>query len=106
MVITMKKEIDENVLYLIYSLIEEIPEGRVATYGQIAKLIGKENHSRFVGRALKMSHLYGEYPCHRVVNHKGRVVIGWDKQITLLKAENIVFKDEYHVDLNKHHWKV
>ena len=62
----LKKEIDENVLYLIYSLIEEIPEGRVATYGQIAKLIGKENHSRFVGRALKMSHLYGEYPCHRV----------------------------------------
>ena len=49
MVIVMKKEIDENVLYLIYSLIEEIPEGRVATYGQIAKLIGKENHSRFVG---------------------------------------------------------
>ena len=89
MVIAMKKEIDENVLYLIYSLIEEIPEGRVATYGQIAKLIGKENHSRFVGRALKMSHLYGEYPCHRVVNHKGRVVIGWDEQITLLKAENI-----------------
>lgn len=102
----MKKEIDENVLYLIYSLIEEIPEGRVATYGQIAKLIGKENHSRFVGRALKMSHLYGEYPCHRVVNHKGRVVIGWDEQITLLKAENIAFKDGYHVDLNKHQWKV
>ena len=106
MVIAMKKEIDENVLYLIYSLIEEIPEGRVATYGQIAKLIGKENHSRFVGRALKMSHLYGEYPCHRVVIHKGRVVIGWDEQITLLKAENIAFKDEYHVDLNKHQWKV
>lgn len=37
MMIAMKKEIDENVLYLIYSLIEEIPEGRVATYGQIAK---------------------------------------------------------------------
>lgn len=37
MVIAMKKEIDENVLYLIYSLIEEIPEGNVATYGQIAK---------------------------------------------------------------------
>ena len=94
MVIAMNKEKYEKVLYLTYSLIEEIPEGRVVTYGQVAKLIGKENHSRFVGRALKMSHLYGEYPCHRVVNHKGRVVIGQEEQITLLKTENIAFKDE------------
>ncbi len=104
--ILMRKEIDENLLYLIYSVVEEIPRGNVATYGQIAKLIGRENNSRFVGRALKMSHLYGEYPCHRVVNHKGRVVIGWDEQITLLKAEGISFKDEYHVDLNNYKWRV
>lgn len=106
MVILMRKESDENLLYLIYSVVEEIPRGCVATYGQIANLIGRPHNSRFVGRALKMAYLYGEYPCHRVVNHQGLVVVGWEEQITLLKAEGIVFKDEHHVDLNKHQWKI
>ena len=63
--------LDDDLAYLILSVVSEIPEGFVATYGQIAKLIGKEKNARLVGRVLKMSFRYGDFPCHRVVNHEG-----------------------------------
>lgn len=102
----MNTVLDEDLLYLIYSIVEEIPEGKVATYGQIARLMGREKSSRLVGRALKMSFAYGDFPCHRVVNHKGRIVPGWNEQACLLKKEGITFKDEYHVNLKRHQWKI
>lgn len=102
----MKTVLDDNLAYLIYSIVEEIPKGCVATYGQIAKLIGKEKNARLIGRALKMSFRYGDFPCHRVVNHQGRVVPGWTEQISLLKSEGVTFKDEFHVDLKKHKWNI
>lgn len=100
----MKTVLDENLSYLIYSVVDEIPIGYVATYGQIAKLIGKPKCSRLVGKALKMSFMYGNFPCHRVVNYQGRISPGWSEQINLLKKEGVTFKDEYHVDLKKHKW--
>ena len=42
--------LNEELSYLIYSVVEEIPEGSVATYGQIAKLIGRPKNARLVGR--------------------------------------------------------
>ena len=98
--------LDDDLAYLILSVVSEIPEGSVATYGQIAKLIGKEKNARLVGRVLKMSFRYGDFPCHRVVNHEGRLVPGWDEQYFLLKNEGITFKDDFHVDLEKHLWKI
>lgn len=62
---------DEDLIYQILAVVEEIPEGRVATYGQIARLIGRERNARLVGKVLSMAEHYGEYPCHRVVNCKG-----------------------------------
>ena len=41
---------DENIIYEILSVVEEIPEGKVASYGQIARLIGRENNARMVGK--------------------------------------------------------
>lgn len=71
----MKKHIlNEDLIYEILSVVEEIPEGKVATYGQIARLIGRDKNSRLVGKVLSMSEFYGNYPCHRVVNHSGRLV--------------------------------
>ena len=46
---------DENLVYEILSLVEEIPEGKVASYGQIARLIGRERNSRLVGKVLSMA---------------------------------------------------
>lgn len=102
----MNTILDDNLSYLIYSVVEEIPLGYVATYGQIARLIGKEKNSRLIGRALKMAFNYGIFPCHRVVNHKGRIAPGWNEQVLLLKSEGVTFKDEFHVDLKKHQWNI
>lgn len=83
---------------------EEIPKGKVATYGQIARLIGRDKNSRLVGKVLSISEYYGKYPCHRVVNHAGRLVPGWYEQRFLLIAEGIEIKNESYVDLRKYQW--
>lgn len=92
-------------IYEILSVVEEIPPGRVATYGQIARLIGREKNARLVGTALRRAGLYGDYPCHRVVNHAGRLVPGWREQKELLGREGVSFRDENHVDLKRHRWE-
>lgn len=96
--------LSDDLIYEILSVVEEIPEGRVATYGQIARLIGRERNARLVGKVLSMSDFYGKYPCHRVVNHAGRLAPGWREQGMLLEAEGIVLKDESHVDLKRYQW--
>ena len=61
----MKHVLDEDLVYEILSAVEEIPEGRVATYGQIARLIGRDKNSRLVNRYTYRAEYYGQYPCHR-----------------------------------------
>lgn len=100
----MKQVMQEDLIYEILSVVEEIPEGNIATYGQIAKLIGREKNARLVGKVLGMASSYGEYPCHRVVNHAGRLVPGWREQKLLLEEEGVPFKDENHVDLKLCRW--
>ena len=95
---------EEDLIYEILSVVDEIPEGRVATYGQIAKLIGRDKNSRLVGKVLSMAEYYGEYPCHRVVNSAGRLVPGWGAQRLLLEEEGVVLKNKAHVDLKKYQW--
>jgi len=96
--------VDEGLIYEILSAVEEIPEGRVATYGQIARLIGREKNARLVGRVLSMSQYYGSYPCHRVVNHAGRLAPGFWEQGDRLRQEGVTLKDGAHVDLRLYQW--
>lgn len=77
---SLSRILQDDLIYEILSVVEEIPKGRVATYGQIARLIGKDKNARLVGKVLSMSQFYGKYPCHRVVNHAGRLVPGWREQ--------------------------
>lgn len=100
----MGKILNKDLIYEILSVVEEIPEGNVATYGQIARLIGRDKNSRLVGKVMSMSGYYGQYPCHRVVNHAGRLVPGWREQKFLLESEGVTMKDENHVNLKKHQW--
>lgn len=102
----MGKVLDEELIYLVLSIVEEIPEGCVATYGQIAYLIDRPRNSRLVGKILSMSEYFGNYPCHRVVNHNGRIAPHFKEQKELLLKEKIEFKDSIHVNLKKHKWKV
>lgn len=102
---SMKRVLDEDLVYEILSAVEEIPEGCVATYGQIARLIGRGKNARLVGKVLSRAEYYGKYPCHRVVNHVGRLAPGWVEQADLLREEGVFLKDENHVDLKKFQWE-
>ena len=93
-------KLNDDLAYEILSVVEEIPAGRVATYGQIAKLIGREKNSRLVARVLSHVGNYGEFPCYRVVNHMGRLAPGWAEQEWLLKGEGVTLKENGCVDLN------
>lgn len=97
---------DDRLIYEILSVVEEIPVGKAATYGQIARLIGREKNARLVGRVLSQAEFYGSYPCYRVVNHAGRLVPGWAEQRALLEAEGAIMKDDCHVDLKQCGWEL
>jgi len=101
----MKKTVDEDVIYQILSVVDEIPEGKVASYGQIARLIGREQNSRLVGKVLSRADYYGDYPCHRVVNHAGRLAPHFTEQRELLIREGVGFKPNGCVDMEKYLWK-
>ncbi len=96
--------LDEALIYGILSAVEEIPEGKVASYGQIARLTGHERNARLVGRVLGMSHFYGRYPCHRVVNHAGRLAPHFPEQRALLEAEGVRFRPDGRVDMELYRW--
>ncbi|MBR0130689.1 MAG: MGMT family protein [Firmicutes bacterium] len=102
----MGRIMDEDLIYQILSVVEEIPEGRVASYGQIARLIGRERNSRLVGKVLSMAEFYGHYPCHRVVNHAGRLAPGFFDQRSLLLEEGVGFKENGCVDMKKYQWEL
>ena len=100
----MRKVLDEALIYEILSVVEEIPYGCVATYGQIARLIGRDKNARLVGKVLSRAEYYGQYPCHRVVNHQGRLAPGWTEQEQLLAEEGVPFKPNGMVDLGRCQW--
>ena len=96
---------DERLIYEILAAVSEIPPGRVATYGQLARLIGREKNARLVGKVLSQAEYYGSYPCHRVVNHAGRTAPGWTEQRSLLVAEGVGFRENGRVDLKHFLWE-
>ena len=101
----MAKILDESLIYEVLSVVEEIPPGKVASYGQIARLIGREQNSRLVGRILSMADFYGDFPCHRVVNHAGRLAPYFREQRELLMEEGVGFKENGCVDMKKYQWE-
>ena len=100
----MKRILDESLIYEILSVVEEIPKGRVASYGQIARLIGRDRNARLVGRVLSMAEFYGDYPCYRVVNHAGRLAPHFPEQRERLIMEGVTFRENGCVDMKKYQW--
>lgn len=98
--------LNDEFLYQVFAIVEEIPLGTVATYGQIARLSGHDKNTRLVGKALSLSEYFGKYPCHRVVSSQGRCAPGWFEQKDLLTQEGITFKENGCGDLRKHQWKM
>ena len=93
----------------VYEMVEQIPCGMVATYGQIAGLIGAPRSARYVGYALHSNPRPGEIPCHRVVFADGSLARGFafggpGVQRELLEAEGVTFLDDGRVDLKACRW--
>lgn len=102
---------DKNFFKKVYEVVKHIPKGKVASYGQIARLLGNPRASRAVGYALHANPYPGVVPCHRVVNRVGRLAPGFvfggeDIQKEMLEAEGVAVDSEYLVDMNKYGWNI
>lgn len=99
----------ENAFTRIYAIVRQIPKGKVATYGQIARLAGNPHWSRVVGYALHANPDPQHIPCFRVVNRFGELssafIFGGEQvQRLLLEEDGITLNPEGKVDLKKYQW--
>jgi methylated-DNA-protein-cysteine methyltransferase-like protein len=94
----------------IYAIVQRIPAGKVATYGQIARLADLGGHARQVGYAMHALPANSQVPWHRVVNAKGEISIrsdpyAADVQKKLLEAEGIIFEKNTKINLHRYGWR-
>lgn len=94
----------------VYEIVRQIPEGKVASYGQVALLAGSRRASRAVGYALHRNPYYGKVPCHRVVFKDGSLARGFvfggkDVQRQLLESEGVTFNQQGCVDMRTCCWQ-
>lgn len=91
----------ENVVELIRS----IPEGKVMTYGQIARLAGSPRAARQVVRILHSMSSKHKLPWHRVINAKGEIGFRDDEQYAVqklsLESEGVEFVGDRHINLER-----
>lgn len=92
----------------VLALVARIPEGRVMTYGQLARLCGHPGAARQVGYVMNAVPKEGDLPWQRVINAQGRVSthkIGCgDLQEELLRAEGVELDDTGRCDLARYQW--
>jgi methylated-DNA-protein-cysteine methyltransferase-like protein len=94
----------------VYDLVSRIPRGRVATYGQIARILGAPRSARIVGWAMHGSPEGARIPCHRVIQQGGTCSPNFrvgdpGAQRRLLEKEGVRFLLDGRVDLEAHLWK-
>jgi len=91
----------------IYAVVKQIPQGKVATYGQIATLAGYYRQARQVGYALHAVPS-DDIPWHRVINAQGRISLnlemGGAVQRKLLEDEGVGFSPAGVIPLHKYQW--
>ena len=88
----------------VYVIMDEIPRGKVVTFGEIATLMGQPQKSAHVSCAMKRAMERG-LPVHRVVFSDGRLIPEWPEQAELLKAEGVVIKKNGKVDMKQSAWR-
>lgn len=93
----------------VYNLTRQIPKGKVATYGQLARLAGKPKAARAVGGFMRTNPDAPHTPCHRVVSSTGNLTGysgdgGVNKKMHMLITEGVEFNGK-KVDLANSQWK-
>lgn len=91
----------------VYSVVEQIPQGKVVTYGEVASMAGSPRASRAIGNILHNNPFFGVVPCHRVVHADGALAApfafgGERVQREMLEKEGITFTKDGKVDMKKH----
>ena len=97
----------------VFAVVRQVPHGKVASYGQVARLIGAPRSARYVGYALHANTDPGaevnHIPCHRIVFKDGGLCRGYafggpDVQREMLEEEGVTFADDEHVDMGACQW--
>ena len=106
---TKLKSNNDNFFERVYEIVRQIPDGKVTSYGAIAKAIGAARSARMVGWAMNASHNLEDVPAHRVVNRNGMLTgkhhfDGTNLMQQLLENEGIKVVDNQIVDFNTHFW--
>ena len=95
----------------ILSVVARVPRGRVATYGQVARLAGLNGQARLVGYTLNALEPGSRLPWHRIVNARGRISLRSDGgpeaivQRRLLEREGVRFDAAGTMDLARFRWR-
>lgn len=98
----------ENFAEKIYTLVKEIPKGCVASYGQLAAMVGSPRAARIVGAAMRRAPT--SLPCHRVIYSDGRLCREWvfggsQLQRQMLEREGVSFLPDGRVNMKLHQWR-
>lgn len=106
---TKLKSNNDNFFERVYEIVRQIPEGKVTSYGAIAKALGAARSARMVGWAMNASHNLEDVPAHRVVNRIGMLsgkhyFEGTNLMQQLLENEGIKVIDNQIVDFDNHFW--
>jgi methylated-DNA-[protein]-cysteine S-methyltransferase len=103
----MKKNLVDSIAIKdedVYDLLQKIPEGKVTTYGDLARALGNPSASRIIGRILGQNPNPIRVPCHRVVMSDGKLGgyrYGTNKKKELLEKEGLSFTNEVVSDFKK-----
>ncbi|KUF45371.1 MGMT family protein [Myroides marinus] len=102
--------LQDNFFERVYAVVKQIPEGRVTTYGAIARAIGAARSARMVGYAMNASHDDDTVPAHRVVNRNGLLTgkfhfDGTNLMQQLLENEGIEVVDNKIVNFKELLWE-
>lgn len=92
----------------LFTVLAQVPPGRVVSYGQLAALAGLGRAARWVGRCLSQLPEGSTLPWHRVVAAGGRLSLpagspGGDEQRRRLAAEGVTLRGE-RLDIRRHGW--
>ncbi|MGH9857529.1 MAG: MGMT family protein [Acidobacteriota bacterium] len=91
----------------VWQWVKKVPRGKVATYGQIARLAGIEGQARFVGYALHALKRTPGVPWHRIINSQGKISLSGlpaKRQKRLLEMEKIEFSPAGKINLKRFQW--
>ena len=99
---------DKKYRQKVYEIVNEIPVGRVMTYGQIAEILGEGYTPRTIGFVMHAAETE-KVPWQRVINSQGacstgRMTVPVNLQQSILESEGVSFNDKGRCDLNVYRW--